>query len=128
MSLSPDIGLNITGKEQATRLEGYFDVVICSNLKRAKQTLEYSKIKYGRLQPSELCREQRLEVSDLLVGEKLDTPETPSQLEQRADEFKKLLSLYPKTKKILVISHHHFLEKLTGHRFKNAELRGPLGL
>jgi broad specificity phosphatase PhoE len=119
-----DISLNKFGKEQAARLEGYYDVVICSNLRRAKQTLEHSKIKYGRIQPSELCREQRLEISDLLEGETLGAPETSDHLKQRANKFKDLLRLYPKTKKILVISHHHFLMELTGHELKNGELRG----
>lgn len=117
-----NIGLNLTGKAQAAQLDGYYDVVICSNLKRAKQTLEYSKIRYGRIQPSELCREQRLEISDLLEGETLNT-ETDEQLKKRADEFRKLLQLYPKHKKILIISHYHFLKVLTGFKLENGELR-----
>lgn len=119
-----DIGLNKFGKEQAAWLEGYYDVVICSNLRRAKQTLEHSKIRYGRIQPSELCREQRLEVSDLLKGETLVAPETLDHLKHRANKFKDLLRLYPKTKKILIISHYHFLKELTGCTLNNGELKG----
>lgn len=120
-----DIGLNKMGIEQASHLEGYFDVIICSNLRRAKQTLQFSKLKYGRIQPSEMCREQRKEISDLLEGESLsDLYESSERLKQRANEFKKLLRLYPKSKRILIISHYHFLNALTGHKLENAQIIG----
>ncbi len=40
-----DPGITNLGKEQASNVEGHFDLVIISTLKRTKETLEHSKVK-----------------------------------------------------------------------------------
>ena len=37
------------GKEQASAVDGHYNLVVCSTLTRAKQTLQYSRITYNKL-------------------------------------------------------------------------------
>lgn len=118
-----DCSITEKGKIQASKIEGTFDIVICSTLKRAKQTLDHTKIKYKELYFSELCREIRKDVSDIKENESSKIlGETYKELNQRAGEFKKLLKTYPKDKKILVVSHGIFLSELIGVVLKNCEM------
>jgi broad specificity phosphatase PhoE len=122
--LEYDIGLNGAGLKQASKITGHYDVILCSTLRRAQQTLAHSQITYGRLQPSELCREMRVEITDIKINENLaDVAESSEELRARANQFRQLLRLYPKHKKILVVSHSMFIKELTGYHLANAELR-----
>ncbi len=44
-----DSPLTEEGKLQASRVTGHYDVVLCSPLKRTRETLENSKITYNKL-------------------------------------------------------------------------------
>ena len=53
-----DVGLSNKGKIDAKNIVGKYDLIICSSLKRAKETLEYSGLTYDKVIYSDLCREQ----------------------------------------------------------------------
>ena len=114
----------IVDNKMAKNLHGDYDLVICSTLKRARQTLDESKIKYGHLIFTNLCREYRDgNPVNLFEGESDDNLfETEENLEARIKEFKVMLNeLSKKYQKIAVISHGVFMYFLTGHRFCNCE-------
>ena len=118
-----DCPITEKGKIQASKIEGKYDIVICSTLLRAKQTLDNTKVIYKELHMSELCREIRKDVSDIKESESTKIlGETQEELKTRAHEFKKLLKRYPKDKKILVVSHGIFLYELIGIQLKNCEM------
>jgi broad specificity phosphatase PhoE len=118
-----DCPLTDRGINQAKFISGTFDIVICSSLKRARQTLENTKIKYTCLYISELCRELKKDIADVKEDEPDDFKrETRSELSKRAIEFKNILKTFPKDKKILVVSHGIFLAELIGFELKNCEM------
>ncbi len=114
-----DANLSDEGKRQASTLKGEYDIVICSNLKRSKQTLDNSGIKYKNVIISELCREQKGgSICDYIEGEDIKKIETEEELNNRIELFKKeLKNIYDasepiKENRILVISHACFMIKL----------------
>lgn len=110
-----DAPLTETGKSQAASVSGEWDLVIVSSLTRAKQTLEFSGIKYRNMIVTELCREyQNGSVCDYKQGE--DTKlETKNELQSRIETFKTMLrSFAPTYPRILVISHVCFICYLIG--------------
>lgn len=104
-------------------LQGTYDLVICSTLRRARQTLEESNLVYPEVLFSELCREIRGgNPVDYYDNEPL-VSETPEQIVSRINEFKQLVQeLQKKYAKIAVISHSTFLWRLSGRSFHNAEM------
>ncbi len=54
-----DCELTEKGNQQAHNTQGEYDIVICSILKRACETLEKSQIRYGRVIFTDLCREKK---------------------------------------------------------------------
>lgn len=118
---SRDVSLSTNGKKQASMLEGEFDVVVCSTLKRARETLDNSKIIYKNILFTDLCRE-------CLTGNEPDyynnepiRIETENELLDRINKFNILLKKYQEqNQSICVITHHGFLYKITGYEFKNA--------
>ena len=118
-----DCPLTERGIKQANTVNGSFDIVICSSLKRARQTLENTKIEYAFLYISELCRELKKDIADVKEDEPDDFKrETQSELSKRVALFKNILKTFPKDKKILVVSHCTFLAKLIGFQLKNCEM------
>jgi len=122
-SLQPDCPLSNNGHLQASQLHGEFDLVICSSLMRAKQTLFSSRIKYTDLLISHLCRE-------ILDGNPVNhffdekvSREDDEIITKRIHDFKDLVkTLNKKYPRIAVISHFCFLTRLTGKKsFDNAE-------
>jgi len=112
------------GAESSSKISGTYDLVICSTLKRARQTLDSSKLVYSNIIFSETCREIRDgNQINLYNGEDENmNNEREEQIVVRIEEFKSLLkSLSQKYKKIAVISHFNFLHRLTGHYFGNCE-------
>jgi phosphohistidine phosphatase SixA len=105
-----DFNSNLTenGKNLAEKLEGYYDIVICSTLKRTLQTLEASNIKYNTLLRTNLC--------DGVDGK------TKEQVINNVIEFKKYVKeLDPVKNKILVISHMYFIKEFCGKELRNLE-------
>ena len=99
------------GYSQAKEVAGEYDLVICSTLARAQQTLSSSRIQYRSLILSDLCREFRQgHVSEYFDYED-EKPESYSELKQRIEELKDLIrsKFNPNCTRILVISHAFFI-------------------
>jgi broad specificity phosphatase PhoE len=101
------------GKEQAQALQGDFDIVICSPLKRTIATLDLSQINYGKLMYTSLCREKRADICDFLEEEDETKKETDEELNQRIEAFK----IYMKANcssfhSVLVVTHGDFIHAL----------------
>jgi broad specificity phosphatase PhoE len=120
-----DCELSEFGIQQAEKIEGTYDVIICSILKRAQQTLEYSDLKCKHLYFTDLCREVRRDICDFLLNEDETKQETEKELQKRILEFKEFVQ--EKTQpgqKVLIICHRDFIHELNnkkGELPKNAE-------
>ncbi len=105
-----DCDLTEKGREQAAQIKEDFDIVFCSTMKRACQTLDHSKITYGKIFFTDLCREKRQDICDFLPHEDETQKETEEELEKRIRSFiyflKSQVSSYHR---ILVISHRDFI-------------------
>jgi hypothetical protein len=78
-----DCPLTVNGVQQASSIDGQYDVIICSPLLRAKQTLFHSNISLSNchiLIESWLCREFRLVLGDFLPHEKFQKKTNPDPL------------------------------------------------
>lgn len=108
------------GKKCSIYLDFNVDLVVCSTLCRARETLDNSKIKYKNILFTELCREfLNGNPVNYYNGEEI-VSESTTELENRVDSFKELLvELQEKYNRIAVITHHDFLEKMTSFQFKN---------
>ncbi len=42
-----DVGITERGKKQAAGITGHYDLVVCSTLRRTKQTLDHSQVNMG---------------------------------------------------------------------------------
>jgi broad specificity phosphatase PhoE len=122
-----DCSLTEKGFEQASELEGEYDVVICSTMKRACQTLEASKIKYGRLYFTDLCREKKVDICDFLPFEDETQKESDEELEKRIQRFVYFVkSQFSTYQNILVVCHGDFIHTLGKKQQpypKNAEVQ-----
>lgn len=120
-----DSPLSEYGHQSASGINGTYDLVICSTLRRARQTLDASSVVYSNLVFSELCREFRDSGGsvNMYSGEdSIADAETPDHFNERIKSFRSLLETYLQTySKILVISHSIFLQQLCGHCFCNCE-------
>lgn len=107
-----DCDLSETGIEQAKNINLEFKYVICSPLKRARDTLKYSNIKYDVLEINNLCREMLVDKCDFMDGEKLQY-ETIDEITDRVNKFKEYLLTIslknPEINEVLVISHRDFI-------------------
>ena len=122
-----DCDLSDKGKAQASEIQGDYDIVICSTMKRACSTLDHSRINYGRLIFTDLCREKKVDICDFLPHEDETVLETEKQLEQRIQSFlyflKSQISPY---NSVLVISHRDFIHafgKMSQPPPNNAEIQ-----
>lgn len=105
-----DCALTDKGIQQASQVEGEYDVVVCSIMKRACQTLDNSKITYGRLVFTDLCREKKTTICDYLPHEDETIIDTDEQLEQQIKKFVYFLkSQFSPYQNILVVSHGDFI-------------------
>lgn len=121
-----DCALTEKGVQQASNVEGQYDIVICSMMKRTCQTLENSKITYGRVIFTDLCREKRQDVCDYLSYED-EVKETEEELEKRIARFTYFLkSQVSPYNSVLVVSHGDFIHtfgKKTQSYPNNAEVQ-----
>jgi hypothetical protein len=118
--MSYNVPLTENGKLQATYLTGTFDLVICSTMRRTRETLDNSNIKYSEVIFTNTCRE-RLDgnPSNYYNGEELRNEEN-ADFYKRIEEFKVILKeAQLKYEKICVITHYSFLYTLTGYSFNN---------
>lgn len=117
--MSPNVGITDEGKIQASRLNGEFDLVICSTLRRARETLDHSNIKYKKIIFTEMCRE-------VSGGNPVNSYNGETFLENEEDIKHRITSfklfLLKKSKrynKIIVVAHHDFLFRMSGYSFEN---------
>lgn len=121
-----DCGLSPLGIEQAQSLQGEYDLIILSTLRRTHQTLLHSGIVGKRILITDLCREQRKDICDYLEGEDETDIEWENELEERIEAFKQYLRVFCRPdEKVLVISHGDFIDCATGRANypENAEFR-----
>ena len=122
-----DCPLSDFGIQQAEQLTGTFDVIICSILKRARQTLQYSNLSSKELHFTDLCREVRIDICDFLNYEDETKKETEEELAKRIHNFKQYLKeKVAPGKSVLVISHRDFIHAIGKKKLpepKNAELQ-----
>jgi broad specificity phosphatase PhoE len=105
-----DCALTAKGVQQASQVEGEYDIVICSIMKRTCQTLENSKLKYGRLIFTDLCREKKTTICDYLPHEDESIIDTDEQLENQITRFLYFLkSQVSPYQRVLVVSHGDFI-------------------
>ena len=125
-----DCNLTDLGKEQASKLHGDYDVILCSVLRRARQTLQYSNISGKELHFTDLCREVRRDICDFLEFEDETKLETVEEVQKRLEDFKLFLkSKAKKGQRILVISHRDFIHEIGNKQYpepKNAEFQSFL--
>lgn len=120
-----DCSITEKGKEQASKLKEHFDIIICSTMKRACQTLDNSQMTYGKLIFTDLCREKRVDICDFLDCEDEKDKESDEELKLRIKKFlcflKSQVSSY---QRVLVISHRDFIYEFTNKQFNldNAEI------
>ncbi len=110
------------GKVQASKLRGKYDLIVCSTLKRARQTLDYSNIEYSNIIFTNLCREVLDNNPINLYNGENNVVETKDDIKNRSDKLRNMLNeLSTKYSKIAVISHGIFLYHFCGHQFRNGE-------
>lgn len=122
-----DCDLTDFGIEQSKTINGTYDIIICSILKRAKQTLQYSQLQSKELYFTDLCREVRRDICDFLEGEDETNLETDQEIQTRLTLFKEFLKSKAKGRdKILVICHRDFIHEMGNKKYpepKNAEMQ-----
>ena len=101
------------GQKQAEQITGYYDVIICSILKRARETLQYSQLSAKKLYFTDLCREMRVDICDFLEGEDETNLESEEELRKRIKEFQQYLKEKVEPgQKVLVICHRDFIHAI----------------
>lgn len=115
--------LSIQGKKQAKQLQGQYDLVIISPMKRALKTFALSNIIANQVYIEPLFRERIYNQTDML--EPREKIETEEDFQQRILNIRKYLvqirTQYPLAS-ILIISHGITLAYLFGKRLHNAQL------
>lgn len=119
-----DPSLNEVGLNEANLLSGHFDVVLCSPLTRARDTLKHSGITYQKLILVDEAREVMHNVQDLMVDDNLPDNYTESYNESD-NRVSALLTIvhdnYDPSLRMLLVSHGKLLCELTRkycHRMK----------
>lgn len=115
-----DVTLTDKGIEQSKKINLDTELVLCSKLMRARQTLENSNIKYKEVIYTDLCREIRDgNIINIIEGES-NVKETYEDRLNRAEQFRQLLREYSKKySSIVVVSHAIFLSDLCGKKMWN---------
>lgn len=117
-----DCPLSNDGGQQAKLLKGEYDLVICSTLKRARQTLDESSIKYSNILFTDLCREHLDGNPNTLYNNEPEKKESQAEFYDRIEKFKQILrekqKEYPR---IAVVSHGVFLGTMTWRQYYNLQ-------
>lgn len=115
------------GREQASKVTGTYDIIICSILKRARETLQYSQLASKKLYFTELCREMRVDICDFLENEDETQLETEEEIQKRIKNFKQYLKeKVDPGQTVLVICHRDFIHHFGQKKFpepKNCEIQ-----
>lgn len=111
-----DCGLTNKGVEQAKQIEGTYDLVIISPLKRAQQTFYHSNIVAKRIEIWDEVREVVQSMCDILEGEEFKD-EIDKEVLARISRFRNKLNGVD-AERILVVTHADFVWWLTSKMVK----------
>lgn len=118
-----DVPLTELGRTQAKGIEIEVDLVICSPMRRAIETLHYSKIKYREYYFYEMCRERICSKGDCLLLEYDWKPETDDSFNHRVkNTASHILDQLKYYTKIAMVCHGCVIRALTGEKLRNAEV------
>jgi broad specificity phosphatase PhoE len=123
--LSPNSSVTEAGKKSCKNITGNYDLVICSTLRRARETLDNSNITYKRVIFTDLCREiLDGNTSNLYNGEE-NASESHEDVMQRISKLKEFIMQQPEANQEItntaVISHGCFLFRMIGQGFCNCQ-------
>lgn len=124
--LSPNVPLTDDGKKLCSSMKGHVDLVICSTLRRARETLDNSELVYKRVVYTDLCREiLDGNTSNLYNGEN-NIVESAEDVTNRINLFIEFIKKQPEATtndhaRIAVISHGCFLHRMLSHGFGNCQ-------
>ena len=96
---SPNCPITDEGKSKCIEIQGSVDLVICSTLRRARETLDNSRLKYNRVIFTDLCREVMDGEGCNYYNNEEHIIESEKDVNERIRKFKELLSLQPETLK-----------------------------
>ena len=117
---APNSSLSNNGIEQAKKLQGEYDLAICSTLRRARQTLDESQIVYNNVVFTDLCRESLDSNPNSHYNGEIPCSESDEQVVKRVNLFIDFLREKERDhSRIVVISHCLFLRRMTGYFFNN---------
>jgi broad specificity phosphatase PhoE len=116
--------LSESGKVQARKLSGNYDIIICSMMKRCRETLYESAIFGDNVFNNWDCREWKKDICDFVEGEDESVAETEEELLARVKAFKEYVLRFANRGSVLIVSHGDFLQRFTGSSssLKNAEM------
>jgi len=105
----PDCPLSADGMLQARCLSGDYDCIVCSPMRRTRQTLELSSITYRELMYEDLARERRDDVCDFMHNE----PQERETFIAFADRMRRLncrlTALERSHGRVLLVAHAYVL-------------------
>lgn len=112
-----DSRLTKLGISQCKEVKGHFDIVLCSPLRRTRDTLGFSQVTCNEVIYVPEARECRWSTSDLMADDKEpdDYDESTEEIEERCKKFyERLRSLdLSGNKKVLIVSHCNFIHYFT---------------
>lgn len=107
-----DPALTNKGVRQAQKIKTHADLVLCSPMRRCKETLEYSGITYGECRVDPMVRERGSGRCDFFVDEEY-VKEPQDVFEKRVLSFyRRLKGLSKRYKTIIIITHCTFISTL----------------
>jgi broad specificity phosphatase PhoE len=122
---SPNVPITEDGKNVAKAIRGHVDLVICSTLRRARETLDHSNLKYKRVVFTDLCREVLDGNTSNLYNCEENIVETEEDVNNRILKFRDFILSQPEISlnhtNIAVISHGIFLHKMTNRGYANCQ-------
>ena len=125
-----DCSLTEFGRKQAEQVTGTYDIIICSTLKRTRETLQHSQLTAKKLYFTDLCRELKKDICDFLEGEDETNLESVEELQKRITEFKHYVKeRVDPGQKVLVVCHRDFIHHIGQELFpipKNCEIQTHL--
>ena len=108
-----DCGITNDGAKQASKVSGHYDLVVCSPMRRCRETLEKSNITYDKLIIDPNCRERKTSDCDFFVDEQ-KIRESSEDAHKRIDIFRETLGrLSEEYDKIMVVSHCVYINRFT---------------
>jgi broad specificity phosphatase PhoE len=119
--LTRDCPITDKGRRQAHDLVGTYDCIICSTMRRTRQTLDASRLVYAEVIFTNLCREIMDGNPVNLYSGETHRVETSAQVKTRVTQFKQFLkTIQSKYPRVAVISHRGFLYQLCKVELNNA--------